>query len=154
MRNKSQKTELKQSTQTGFQVIEYVGSNPSVVQRISDNTIFKLGDRVTNGSPIKGKIILFSVLGEDMYVTTTWSGIGMALNEIYFIQILPSHHQLGDKVTVSYGDGVKIYGAWVIKIHFTESKVSYDVEFPIVVDGRGYSTTRMYNIDSVFVEAA
>lgn len=75
---------------------------------------------------------------------------------------LPSMFQIGDLVTLNFGSAGKVTGADIIKVHFTESKVFYDVM--IVLDGPlptvnsdeiGKSLfTRLYNIDSCFVEPA
>lgn len=69
-------------------------------------------------------------------------------------RLLPSAHQLGDKVFVSFGAQGIIKNCEVIKIHFTESKVLYDLEvsgdYEEPMDGRW--STRLYNVDSLFVE--
>lgn len=57
---------------------------------------------------------------------------------------LPSKYQIGDAVTFKVGN-VKI-GAKVISVHFTISKVRYDLE--IKTDE---NTTRIYNVDSCYV---
>ena len=70
---------------------------------------------------------------------------------------LPSRFQLGDEVSVRFRPDFVINQATVIKVHFTESKVLYDLEVKITFDANedhpaGWSTTRVYNIDSTIVE--
>lgn len=60
--------------------------------------------------------------------------------------VLPSRHQIGDEVILSINESQN--KAKVLAVHFTVSKVKYDLEIPIY----GESPTRMYNIDSCFVE--
>lgn len=65
---------------------------------------------------------------------------------------LPSRFQPGDtgvKIVIP-NRGMLEYGN-VTKVHFTENKVMYDLEFPFLQnDKRGY--TRIHNVDSAFVE--
>jgi hypothetical protein len=70
---------------------------------------------------------------------------------------LPSRFQLDDKVSVRFRPDFVINEARVIKVHFTESKVLYDLEVKISFEGNsdhpaGFTTTRVYNIDSSVVE--
>lgn len=73
---------------------------------------------------------------------------------------LPSRFQVGDHIGVILNDQTK-FGGYVTTVHFTESKVKYDIA--VVVNS--YSNppdvndtveeillkTRLYNIDSAFV---
>lgn len=65
--------------------------------------------------------------------------------------LLPSQHQIGDRVKVCLmPQGEMSFPgilAYVRAVHFTISKIKYDVE--VMFDGN-YST-RIYNIDSVLV---
>lgn len=63
---------------------------------------------------------------------------------------LPSSKQIGDAVIVDFGIGMRSENASVIKVHFTESKVMYDLEINFTELNNDYST-RLYNVDSVFV---
>lgn len=69
---------------------------------------------------------------------------------------LPSTWQLGDRVIVNFGVNGNFRGE-IIKIHFTESKVTYDLEIEILSNLVGSSVTqslgvtRIYNVDSAFV---
>lgn len=65
---------------------------------------------------------------------------------------LPSAHQVKSKVTYTPRRGVYLK-AKVIKVHFTESKVTYDVEYDFEQGAEGSSPARVraYNVDSVFV---
>lgn len=67
---------------------------------------------------------------------------------------LPSAHQIGAKVELRFGETI-VKGCRIIKVHFTESKVLYDVDVTVVTeyskgDSLSYST-RLYNIESDFV---
>lgn len=77
---------------------------------------------------------------------------------------LPSKFQLEDKVKVVFGDAGTINNCKIIKVHFSHSKVLYDIE--VVMHNEmadvnfsnneeGYIEeallTRLYNVDSVFV---
>lgn len=74
---------------------------------------------------------------------------------------LPSRFKPKDAVEVCLADAGRIKNCTVIKVHFTESKVLYDVEvwghFQ-KEDGTYHSeeeqtwSTRLYNIDSAFIE--
>lgn len=56
---------------------------------------------------------------------------------------LPSRFQIGEKVELAfYGNG-EVKNCEVIKVHFTESKVLYDVQVA--------ELTRLYNVDSCYV---
>lgn len=61
---------------------------------------------------------------------------------------LPSQYQIKDLVSVDFGD-VQIPNCRVFKVHFTESKVLYDLEIML---GESKHVTRIYNIDSYFVK--
>lgn len=69
---------------------------------------------------------------------------------------LPSAHQIGDAVILSFGSTGALNDCEVIKVHFSAGKVLYDVQ----VNGNyehskdhpaGTWNTRLYNVDSVFV---
>ena len=65
---------------------------------------------------------------------------------------LPSRFQLGDLVSVNFGY-FTISKAYVIKIHFSEGKVLYDLNVCLLDDnGDTLTTTRIYNVDSAIVE--
>lgn len=70
---------------------------------------------------------------------------------------LPSAHQIGAKVQLQFGDQATLADCEVIKVHFSDSKVLYDIEvtgdFPPAHKEQGYDKwhTRLYNVDSAFV---
>lgn len=67
-------------------------------------------------------------------------------------QTLPSAHQLEDKVTVSFGKSGVLLNCEVIKVHFSPSKVMYDVEVEFEVEGDDEPRfTRLYNVDSACI---
>lgn len=84
-------------------------------------------------------------------VTMPISRVVKLVSKLKGTNTLPSTHQVNDKVELSLlTDNIK--SCKIIKVHFTESKVQYDIELYIESeDGKlGYST-RVYNIDSCFV---
>lgn len=71
---------------------------------------------------------------------------------------LPSQFQIGDEVVLDFNEAGIIYNAAVVKTHFSESKVMYDVEILTKITetkDKAYEAeaTRLYNIDSVFVKS-
>ena len=46
---------------------------------------------------------------------------------------LPSDKQIGDMVSISFLGEEKIRGCIIKGVHFTEAKVYYDVDVPVVV---------------------
>lgn len=73
-------------------------------------------------------------------------------------RILPSHYQLGDKVSVRLRPKFVIDTAEVIKVHFSDGKVLYDLDVEFEYDdpdqGVQIGHTRVYNIDSAFLSEA
>jgi|GEM_PF-6505589 len=79
---------------------------------------------------------------------------------------LPSRHQIGDRVKVVLNDSGEITNAEIIKVHFTESKVFYDLVVffhyakpadegqPVEYQEDMTGATRLYNVDSCFVHPA
>lgn len=65
--------------------------------------------------------------------------------------LLPSRFQHGDPVVVHFRKSGIIQNCKVIKIHFTESKVSYDLEVKWEGEDGDMYTDRLYNIDSAVV---
>lgn len=70
-------------------------------------------------------------------------------------RLLPSGHQLGDKVKVQFGNEGTLNDCRILQVHFTESKVFYDVEvrgdYDPQYDMDKKWHTRLYKIDAVFV---
>jgi hypothetical protein len=68
---------------------------------------------------------------------------------------LPSHHQLGDYVhlVVSKEPNSVLWSGKVIKVHFSPSKVMYDLEFTVSIDNENKKryTTRIHNVDGALV---
>lgn len=124
---------------------------PHSVKRVSDGEIFTIGDMVTNGlwyegRRMQGAITGFNLLEGQMFVSHTWSGIGMNLESLHKLIGLPSAHQIDDKVYLNLWGKEPIY-AQVHAVHFYAGKVKYDLE---VFGGNG-ENTRIYNVDSAFV---
>ncbi len=147
-----------------WEVTEFIGnsSEPKTITRIHDGESFTIGDYVTNGTKMKGCIEKFeySFKTDQVFVFTDWSGIGMNLNSLQHTMKLPSAHQIGHKVWLRFGDEATLKDCEVIKVHFSESKVLYDVEVSGMYD-KAYQkkgepqkwATRLYNVDSCFVTA-
>lgn len=127
----------------------------STVTRVKDNKEFNLTDFVTNGTKMRGRITKFTpMLNEDtgkvtMYVDNTWSGVGMVLEDLQHVDILPSRYQYGDKCAVKFNH-IRVTDARIIGIHFKGTKTEYDLEIPISTDNN--LTTRIYNVDSLICE--
>jgi hypothetical protein len=79
---------------------------------------------------------------------------------------LPSRFGIGDKVKAVFNDAGHVGQAEVIKVHFTESKVFYDLAVlfhyakpseegqPVEYQEDMTGSTRLYNVDSAFVHPA
>lgn len=72
-----------------------------------------------------------------------------------FGESMVSRHTFGESVKVNLKDGGIIYNGKIVNIKFTESKVFYDLD--VLVWSAETSDkdlhTRIYNIDSAFVES-
>lgn len=66
---------------------------------------------------------------------------------------LPSQHQIADQVWVTFGE--QILKGTIMSVHFYIGKVKYDIELalgvPVSPDDSTEDSTRIYNIDSVYV---
>ncbi len=128
-----------------WEVVEYVGNStaPKSILRLHDGEVFSLGDYVTNGTQMKGNIekFDFSFRGNDVFVYTDWSGIGMNLDSLIHTQPLPCKFQIGKTVLLNVGE--QLLKATVLVVHFSTSKIKYDLEVKIKEMG----LNRFYNID-------
>jgi len=118
---------------------------PIAIRRNRDYETFRLGQEVTKGDlyqgrPTHGRIKEFSLLEGEVFVETTWSGIGWNLDSLtlFFPVTLPSKYQIDDPVRLKGLKG----GASVIAVHFFPNRNKYDLE--IHVDGKPH---RLYNVD-------
>jgi hypothetical protein len=76
-------------------------------------------------------------------------------------QKLPSRFQIGDFVKLNFFNNAFFNNCEIIKVHFTENKVMYDVDASFEVGRLGatreyipiteIASCRLYNIDSAFV---
>lgn len=66
-------------------------------------------------------------------------------------QVLPSRFQIGDLVSLKFEPWLVVTTGSVFKVHFTESKVFYDVEVVLYPDLEAECYTRIYNIDSALL---
>lgn len=165
LRKANENMKMSTNLDEGWEVTEFIGNSttPRTIKRI-DGQLFSIGDRVTNGVYSKGKQVNglierfeYSFKGDSVFVYTDWSGVGFNLGSLSHIlesNKLPSRFQLGDLVTLNFGSAGKVTGADIIKVHFSESKVLYDVDILMSDAADGRVITRLYNIDSCFVEPA
>jgi hypothetical protein len=159
---------MKTTELTGYRILSFVdpqsGSSenisnfrPYAIQRDSDGEIFTIGDRFINKN-VKpgtkaphGEITGFELLEGTVFIRHTWSGIGFSLNSIEKDITLPSRFQINDKVVFIIQGKDSNFGCFdaVVKgVHFYKGKVKYDLELQFGQD----DFTRIYNIDSCFVE--
>lgn len=139
---------------------------PHSIRRESDGEVFTLGDLVTNENGMKGNIESFDYLNDNVFVQTTWSGVGYSLNQAIKVNLLPSRFQIYDQVvfTISQEDvilkgrgfpGSKTtshIAANILNVHFFGNKEKYDLEIETSTDRQVInSKTRIYNVDSDFV---
>lgn len=127
-----------------------LGVEPHSVKRVRDGEVFSIGDVITNGMSYKerqtqGTITGFTILEGEIFVDHTWSGVGFNLESLSKVIKLPSKYQIDDMVSYELGKG-GIPGR-VTAVHFFPNKVKYDMDLHIV-DG---DTTRVYNVDSIYV---
>lgn len=126
---------------------------PYSVRREWDGEIFTINDEVTNGTKMRGSITGFEFLENKVYVSHTWSGVGMNLGSLVKVPILPSAHQIDEVVSVTFKKGGDSINATVRGVHFYRGKVKYDLGLWL---GDGSvddpeAETRVYNVDSIFV---
>src|ERR1017187_5302810 len=61
--------------------------SPYAVERLNrdNNEIFIIGDHVSNGTKMNGRIERFELSDDlkSLYVYTDWSGVGMSIDDIY-----------------------------------------------------------------------
>jgi hypothetical protein len=140
-----------------FRIISFADDkfSPYSVIRESDDDVFTIGDFVTNGTKMRGRIERFELSPDldDLYVYTDWSGIGMNLDSVTKVIMLPSQHQVGDKVEFyltlpPYWPKQPGFDARVNAVHFFHNKVKYDLEIYYKNEA---GSTRLYNIDSDLV---
>jgi hypothetical protein len=129
---------------------------PHSIKRESDGEIFSIGDEVTNGTQMQGVITGFEFLENSVYVTHTWSGVGMNLGSLQKIIQLPSQFQINQVVKVRFQKDDKGLTATVRSVHFHRGKVKYDLGLWL---GDGSvddpeRETRIYNVDSEFLSLA
>jgi hypothetical protein len=151
-----------------FAILSYENnenSTPYSVRRFSDDEVFTVGDFVSNGTKIKGKILAFNLYTNTdgnlmMFVETDWSKVGMGLDDIFKLVITPSKFQVMETVSVHFGqenpDGdvpVRPMAGKVLAVHFYKDshknsvRIKYDVEIKIAFE----ESTRIYNIDEKFL---
>lgn len=129
---------------------------PYAIKRDWDGEVFTINDEVTNGTQMRGNITGFEFLENKVYVSHTWSGIGMNLGSLVKIPSLPSAYQVDQVVSVQFKKDGDAINATVRGVHFYRGKVKYDLGLWL---GDGSvddpeTETRIYNIDSIYVKSA
>lgn len=77
---------------------------------------------------------------------------GSAKRSTNTMQKLPSQFQLGEFVKLEISKDNILRNGQISKIHFSPSKVLYDLDFKVIeLEGKSYST-RIHNVDSAFVK--
>lgn len=119
---------------------------PYSIKRVVDGEVFTLADRVTNGTPLCGKILEFTMGQNMIFVRTDYSNVGINLDSCIKVPTLPCAHQMGDVVACKFV-ALNIPRAVVRQVHFIAGKVKYDLE--IWLKG---TSTRVYNVDEAILE--
>lgn len=140
-----------------FNILSFANDkfSPHSVERLTadryyDET-FTIGDFVTNGTQMRGRIVRFELYDlKSLYVYTDWSNVGMNLESISKIEILPSAFQIGDEVKLQLNPKEIGTTARINAVHYFRNKVKYDLE--IYWGALANQSTRIYNIDSAHVK--
>lgn len=147
-----------------FTILSYENSEsstPHSVKRLSDDEVFTIGDYVSNGTQMKGKIKRFDLFTSTngdivMFVETDWSKVGMGLQDIFKLIVTPSKFQVMESVMVCFdqpGDTIRPMTGKILAVHFYKDshknsvRIKYDVEIKIAFE----ESTRIYNIDEKFL---
>lgn len=147
-----------------FEVLSYLGNSLEIesVKRLSDKTVFKIGDRITNGlvyngNKVNGIISKFDYVlkCDEIFVKHDWNGVGWNLDSLSHFQELPKL-RYGDLVDVVFTKQNVFKGCRIIKIHEANNSVTYDVQAYV---GTGVEepedaieSVRLYNISSKFIK--
>jgi sRNA-binding regulator protein Hfq len=124
---------------------------PTSIKRLRDDTVWSIDDFVTNGTKMKGYIKEFEFyLSEETssltcYVSHTWSGVGMALENLQ--PATPNTPEFYNKQVVSFRLNGTSHNATVRAVHQHENKVRYDLDIWLEESG-GNQSTRIHNVDS------
>jgi len=78
-------------------------------------------------------------------------GAAEAVDKISELRILPSSKQIGENVSCYFIS--ENISQRVIRVHFTESKVFYDLELNYINKWGTECNTRIYNVDSAYLES-
>lgn len=128
---------------------------PYAIRREWDGEVFAINDEVTNGTQMKGNITGFEFLENKVFVSHTWSGIGMNLGSLSKVPILPSAYQVDQVVKVKFKKEGESISATVRGVHFFRGKVKYDLGLWLddggVSESSSNDQTRIYNVDSMYV---
>jgi len=139
-----------------FQITERdLNGLPTKVKCLIKDTTWGIGDYVTNGTKMKGKITGFEFFVNESssniscFVTHTWSGICMALENLQIVIPIPSMFQVGDECAIKF-ESIKVPKATIQAVHFYVDKVKYDLEIAISTDLM--LKTRIYNVDALICQ--
>lgn len=145
-----------QSTKDFVIISRDVKHQPTSVQRTSDGKIWEVGKFVTNGTKMRGYIKEFEFyLKEDnsnitCYVSHTWSGVGMGLEDLEEAEPLTAKFDI--KQVVKFKLNGTSHTATVSCVHTHNTKIAYDLDIWLNEFG-GNKSTRIHNVDQDFVFA-
>jgi hypothetical protein len=123
---------------------------PYSIQRLSDGMEFTIGERVENDMGMMGKILDWTLLETDVFATTTWSSVGMWIDELKKMVELPTKYQRGDRVKINYKQ-FNVPLGYIRKVHLDGSSVQYDIEVLVHAEGKN-RTVRIYNVEESLLE--
>lgn len=147
---------MKKIIETDFEVLTYLGNSQAIesVMRFSDGKTFSIGDHVTNGTRMHGKItkLEYDLKDNEIFVKTDWSGIGMNLSSLSHVVELPCKFQIGDGVLLRLSEEALVgTEAWVHAVHFYRGHVKYDLV--VQYDKKDpRKETRVYNVEEKFLK--
>jgi len=118
---------------------------PTIIRRLHDQVNFSVGDIVTNGTIMGGRILSFHTLKGRVYVITTWSNVGMNLASLSKVPLLPSKFQPWDLVSINLR-GISVPLAWITKVHFSGSTFQYDITTNVEGQSTHTKQVRLYNL--------
>lgn len=132
------------------------GRVPCSVKCLKKNRIWNIGDFVTNGTKMKGRISGFDFfIAEDTseilcFVSHNWSKVGMALEELEHVSDqLPTQFQIREVVDFVINE--TRHTATVTGVFINDSRIKYDLDLWIEKEG-GNSSTRIHGVDAELVQ--
>lgn len=145
-----------------FQIVSFLDDKftPHSIKRLSDGEIFTIGDFVTNGTPMKGIIEMFSFDRNinEVFVHTDWSGIGMNLCSLKKEIELPSAYFIDQvvKVRIETAEGAIATATGTVKaVHFyggAKKSITEKYDIDLWYEN-GNTSHRIYNVPLTLLNA-